>query len=56
MPSNVTISHQLSEKPRRYRMTCQAKGLDLYEAKTTVENEKDMEKAVMRLLELAAMA
>ena len=30
---------------------CQAKGLDLYEAKTTVENEKDMEKAVAEVTE-----
>ena len=35
---------QLSEKRRAAIVAaCQAKGLDLYEAKTTVENEKDME-------------
>ena len=34
---------QLSEKRRAAIVAaCQAKGLDLYEAKTTVENEKDM--------------
>ena len=47
---------QLSEKRRAAIVTaCQARGLDLYEAKTTVENEKGMEKAVARLPRLAAM-
>ena len=43
---------QLSEKRRAAIVAaCQAKGLDLYEAKTTVENEKDMEKAVAEVTE-----
>ena len=48
---------QLSEKRRAAIVAaCQAKGLDLYEAKTTVENEKDMEKAVAEVTEAGCNA
>mgnify|MGYP000736136713 FL=1 len=48
---------QLSEKRRAAIVAaCQAKGLDLYEAKTTVGNEKDMEKAVAEVTEAGCNA
>ena len=47
----------LSEKRRsNIAAACEAKGLPVYEAKTTVENEKDMLKAVAEVKEAGCNA
>lgn len=50
MPLAGTVSPSLSEKRRQKVVeACRKKGIDIFEAKTTVENENDVLKALDEL-------